>query len=842
MGEKLGRLIIRYRGLCLAGIALGTVLLGWKIKDVRFTSETIDLFPKSHPYVETFVKYAEVFGGANTAVLAIEVQRGDIFTGETLEKIRRVTRAVELLPGVNNYQVISIAQRKVKNITAEFVGGGNVRFKAEPIMFPDVPRTRPEIEELRETIRSDPRIFGTLVSSDSRAALVVAGFLEGALDPRAIHAGLKKIVKAEEDSSTRLYVIGRPVMLGHIMENYPQLVRLFVATLVAMALVLLLYFRSPRGVLMPLGTAALSAVWGLGFVGWLGHNFDPLVIVVPFIISARALSHSVQLIERFFEEHRARGDRKEAAARTFGGLWAPGLLAIVTDAAGVFLVFLTPIPLMQKLALMGGFWVMTFVVSDLLFNTVLLSYLPAPRPRPERAGGGVWGRILGVVSGWCLGRKRWAILGATLLVGGVGYWFARYLVIGDVHPGTPMLWPDSKYNQDTLHISRRFANTEILNIIVQGKECPAPPRDELLARHGCDEEGGRCYDDAALSCRRDEDCFGCDGKAGVCRTDRGRRCKKDIDCVARDCNPIKSPAVLQTMEFLQREMEMLPEVGSSASLAGILPGVVASMHGGDPKWELIPSDRFGAGSLVEQIISKSEPGDLTRFMTPDYQRAAVTLYLKDHKGETLRRVIARAKEFIAAHPLAEAEFLLASGYGGLLAAVNEVITASEVRVTALAFLMVFLCCAFTYRSITAGVIFLVPLFLSNYVTYAVMGALGIGLDVNALPVVSLGVGLGVDYGLYIVSRIIEEHRVKPDLAHAIAVSIATAGKAVLFTATTMVAGIVFWAWSFLKFQADMGILLAVWMCVSMLGGLILVPALIWTIKPRFITRGWGVSR
>ncbi|MCC6750275.1 MAG: MMPL family transporter [Deltaproteobacteria bacterium] len=836
MSERFGRLIVRHRGLSLLLILLATVLLGWKIKDVRFTSETIDLFPKSHPYVETFVKYADVFGGANTAVLAVEVQRGDIFTYETLEKIRRVTRAVELLPGVNNYQVLSIAQRKVKNITAEFIGGGNVRFKAEPIMFPDVPRTGPEIDQLRETVRSDPRIFGTLVSSNSKAALVVAGFLENALDPAAIHAGLKKIVKAEEDANTRLYVIGRPVMLGHIMENYPQLVRLFVATLVSMALVLLLYFRNLRGVLMPLGTAALSAVWGLGFVGWLGHNFDPLVIVVPFIISARALSHSVQLIERFFEECQAGKERKEAAAVTFSGLMAPGLLAIITDAAGVFLVFLTPIPLMQKLALMGGFWVLSFIVSDLVFNTVLLSFLSPPPAKPPRVKATLSDRLLRVVSGWCLGRARWAVLGTTLVVGGVGFYFARYLVIGDVHPGTPMLWPDSKYNQDTLQIARTFANTEILSIIVQGKECPAPPRAELLERHGCDEAGGRCYDDAALSCRRDEDCFGCELKAGTCKTDRGRRCAKDLDCVARDCNPIKSPAVLQTMEFLQREMETLPEVGSSASMAAILPGVVASMHGGDPKWELIPKDRFGAGSLVEQIISKSEPGDLTRFMTPDYQRAAVTLYLKDHKGETLRRVIAKAKEFIAAHPLAEAEFLLASGYGGLLAAVNEVITTAEVKVTFLAFLMVFLCCAVTYRSIVAGLLFLVPLFLSNYVTYAVMGALGIGLDVNALPVVSLGVGLGVDYGLYVVSRIIEEYRVDPDLGRAIDRSIATAGKAVLFTATTMVVGIVFWAWSFLKFQADMGILLAVWMCVSMLGGLILVPTLIYTLKPRFITR------
>jgi len=423
----------------------------------------------------------------------------------------------------------------------------------------------------------------------------------------------------------------------------------------------------------------------------------------------------------------------------------------------------------------------------------------------------------------------------------VGFIFASKLVVGDVHPGTPMLWPDSKYNTDTAQIAEKFSNTEIMNIIVEGKSCPLPPREELLEQHGCDDMGKTCYDDSEMSCTTHDDCFGCDPAKGWCKTDHGRQCKEDADCISRDCNPIKSPRVLATMELFEREMATLPEVGSSLSMASLIPGVESAMHGQDPKWEMIPGDNFGAGFLVEQIISKSEPGDLGAYMTPDYQRATISLYLKDHKGDTLRTVVAKAKAFIEAHPIEEAEFLLASGYGGLLAAVNEVITMSEARVTALAFLAVLLCCILAYRSFLAGFLFLIPLAVSNYVTYAAMGALGIGLDVNALPVVALGVGLGVDYGLYIVSRIQEEYQLKPDLEYAIRRAVSTAGKAVLFTATTMIAGIVFWAFSYLKFQADMGILLAAWMTIAMLGGLILLPALIYLIKPKFVTRGITVG-
>jgi predicted RND superfamily exporter protein len=833
METRIGRFIINNRWPALFFILVVTVVLGWKIPEVPVKSETIDLFPSNHPYVETFVKYQEVFGGANTALMAIEVTDGDIFNQETLAKIQRVTKAVEMLPGVNNYQVLSIAQRKVKNITVEFTQEGPL-FKADPIMWPDLPKTEQEVEKLREVIYSSPRIFGTLVSLDSKAALVVAGFLDNELDPPKIYGEMKKLAEAEEDANTRIYVIGRPVMLGHIAEQYPQLVKLFLLTLGAIFLTLLVYFRDVRGVAIPILTAVLSAVWGIGFIGWLGYNFDPLVIVVPFIISARALSHSVQLIERYFEEFRAKKDRKEAAVATFAGLFAPGIVSIVTDAIGVFLVILTPIPLMQKLAVMGGFWVISFVVSDLVFNPVLLSFVPPPKEKPQVGRPPLLDRLLEGVAGFCVGRGRWTVVGLTLVTGAVGFYFASGLVIGDVNPGTPMLWPDSKYNLDTEHIAQKFGNTEILNVIVQGKECPEPSREELMAAHGCNEELGNCFDDPSMSCTQDDECFGCDTGSGKCKSDVGRHCTRDIECISRECNPIKSPKVLQTMEALQREMETLPEVGSTSSVAGLLPSVISAMYASDPKWELIPHDRRDAGFFLGMIFSSSEPGDLSRYITQDAQRATVTMYLRDHKGETLRTVVDRTKAFIAANPLDEAEFLLASGYGGLLAAVNEVIAWSEIRVTALAFLSVFLFCALAYRSIVAGILFLVPLFLSNYLTYAMMGALGIGLDVNALPVVSLGVGLGVDYGLYVVSRIQEEFAVKPDLDFAVRRAITTAGKAVLFTAATMVSGIVFWAWSFLKFQADMGILLAVWMCISMLGGLILLPALISLIRPKFV--------
>jgi len=763
--DAIGKFMLRRRLPILVLILLLTAFFLWHALQVKVESPTIDLFPSDHQYVETFKNYKDVFGGAATVLIAVEAVDGDIFNVGTLEKIKRISKEIELLPGINNYQVLSLSQRKVKELRVHPESG----FLSIPLMWPDVPQTEEEMHKLRESVYTSPRYFGTLVSLDSKAALIVAGFFEEKFNPEETYRKIENIIALEEDSGTRIYAIGRPVMLGWILKQYPQIYKLFFLTLISIIAVLALYFRDLRGTLLPLSTAVMSAIWGVGFLGLMGYNFDPLVIVVPFIISERALSHSVQVVERFLDEYEGSRDRYLSSLNTFKGLFAPGMLAILTDALGVFLVFTTPIPLLQKLAIMGGFWVLSIIISDLVFNPILLSYLPAPKTIRNRHKGFLY-NLLVKVGGWSFGRQRIYVLGVTVALLAIGFLFARDLKIGDVHPGTPMLWPDSKYNQDTEAIAKRFGNTELLSVVVEGK----------------------------------------------------------------DRNSIKNPEVLRTMEAFQKKMESLPVVSGSSSIADYLPGIISIIHGSDPKWELIPDDPMEAGFFLEMIYTNSEPGDLDRFVTSGSQNANITLYLNDHKGETLRNVVKEAKDFIEKHPMEEAKFRLAGSYGGLLAAINEVVTYNQAKISILAFSIILVVTIAAYRSLWAGLFFLLPVIISNYLTYALMGARQIGLDVNALPVVALGVGLGVDYGLYVVNRIREEYAQSGDLQQAIVTGVSTAGKAVVFTAGTVIAGVAFWTLSFLRFQAEMGLLLVFWMVVAMLGSVTLLPALVYLLKPKFI--------
>jgi uncharacterized protein len=766
------RIILRFRWPTLALLAAITGFMAYAASGVRLRSRATDLFPATHPYVATFHEYSDTFGNANRVAVMVEVRQGTIFTTRTLQRIQRITRALEVFPGVNKNQLVSIASRKARTFKRDATGLHGVR-----VMWPDVPTTDAGVQHVRTKVLESVYLYGTLVSIDEKAALIATEFFESRFDPKRVYDELQKLVVRETDDDTSIHLVGRPVLLGSVLSQAPQLALIMLATGACMLLGLWLCFRNLSGVLAPTLAASMSAVMGFGFVGLGDATFDPLSLVIPFVITARALSHSAQMVSRFQDELARVGDRLEAAQRCAAALFKPGALAILTDAIGVLLIALAPIPLLQKLAAMGAFWLISIFLSGMVLTPILLSLLPVS-VRRQSAASRLVERALDAIGRLCTGPGRKAVFAFSAATLGLCLLLVRGLVIGDVHHGTALLWPDSTYNLDTARVAARFANTEQLTVVVEGASPEA----------------------------------------------------------------LKSAQILDTMAAFQEHMESLPEVGATTSIADLLPNLISVFHGEDPKWGLIPSNAAQLRYFLATLYTSGDRGDRDRYITPDHKNACITVYLHDHKGETLRRVIAHARTFIESHPLPGARFRLAGGYGGLLAAINEDVTEFDARITLAAFAAVFLCCVVAFRSLAAGVLFVLPLVAANYMTYALMAVAGIGLDVNVLPVVALGIALGVDYGLYLVQAIKDAFAVHGRVNDAVRDGLRSAGKGVLMTALIMLLGLVLWRFSFLRFQAEMGMLLLFWLSMSMLGSLFLVPAILVQFQPRFVfgaARGLG---
>lgn len=282
----------------------------------------------------------------------------------------------------------------------------------------------------------------------------------------------------------------------------------------------------------------------------------------------------------------------------------------------------------------------------------------------------------------------------------------------------------------------------------------------------------------------------------------------------------RSFETLTEMDRLSWHLEQVPGVQHTGSLADTVRAYTAGMFEGNPKWATV-SDNQG---LIDAQIGNAVSWN-SEFLNTRCNMLPVLAYLSDHKADTLDRVVQAASEFAEQNSTEDHQFLLAAGNAGVDAATNIVVKEANRKILLYVFAAVGLLCLITFRSWRAVIVALVPLILTSMLAEALMVYMGIGVKVATLPVVALGVGIGVDYAIYLLSAQLAFQRVGYPVAEAYRKALATTGKVVALVGVTLAAGVFTWAWSPIKFQADMGILLTFMFLVNMVSALILVPAL-----------------
>ena len=764
----------------LSVILLATVFFASRIPYLEMYSNFSDLLPQEHPYIQLHNDVKDTFGGANNVVIAISVEGGDIFNSDTLSRIHRLTLGVDSLPGVNHNLVRSLTHRTVRKTWLTEMGNMNSEAYYDPL-YPDM--TQEQLEQLRLDVMANPAVYGLLVSPDLRSALIRGTFNEGQLDYVEIFRQLGKLksdveqLRASESApGVHIYATGQPVLMGWVYSYLNQIMQIFFLTIGILLALLVAYFRSRiYGILLPLIGVLISATWGLGIVALLGYNLDPLTLVIPFLITARAMSHGIQLVERYYHEAHEAVDNHDAARRTFETLFRPGTLGIVSDAVGLLLISLGSSPINVKLGIYASIWAGTVVITVLIAVPLVLSLLPLSKvsgDAAENAQTGVFAALARFVTSK-QGSLAVLLLAFVVYVGG-GVLSSR-VQIGESEPGSPILYPDHDYNVSSQNINDNFPGSEEMYIVASTSE-----------------PGG-----------------------------------------------IKRPEVLRALQDLQIHMLKDPEMGGSKGIPDLVKQVNRILHNDDPRWSVIPDEASYVGGLMFAFMASSPiPGALKEFVDTDEQTANLVFFYKDHKGETLRRAIHMAKEWIddPANQVDGLEIRLAGGPIGVTAAINEAAFESNMVIIPAAMALIFLFVTLFYWSLHAGWLMFLVMTFCTVATYAYMGVVGIGIDVNTVPIIAVGIGVGIDYSIYMMDRVREETaRLHGDLEGGIRLAIATTGKAIAFTATALIGGVVMWAFvSDLRFQADAALLLVVMLMLNAWAAANLVPAWIVRFKPAFI--------
>jgi len=753
--------LFRHRLWVLLFFACCTAALGWQASQLRMDAAFVKNIPLAHPYMQTYLKHQQQFGGANSIMVAVEDRSGDIFNSEFFKALKEVHDQLFFIPGVDRSQVKSLyspSTRFTEVVEDGFTGG--------PVIPADFSTSPAGLQKVKENIEK-AGIVGRLVANDYSAAMISAQLLDfdpqtGApLDTLAFADKLEQQLRDKyQTPQIRIHIIGFAKMAGDVAEGARGVLLFFVIALLVTAAMVYLFSRSVLLTVLPLTCSLVAVVWQLGLLNLIGFGLDPMSILVPFLVFAIGVSHGVQMINAIRQRVSAGMTSKQAAAAAFRALLVPGGVALLSDTVGFMTLLTIDIGIIRELAISASLGVGVIILTNLVLLPLVISFVTL-RTAPTTSAvspAKVWQRLAGFASP----RYAWLIILLTVALYGFGLTQASRMQIGDLQRGAPALHESSRYNQDTFFITDHFAiTTDVMSVIVEA------------------------FPEA---------------------------------CTYHD--------VLQRIDDFEWYARNTPGVEFTASISSVARQVNAGFNEGNPRWLMLPRNPASLAQLVSQIPTTSGLLDGNCSVMPVY------LFLQDHKAQTIDGVVAKVKQLAADMDTDKVKFKLASGPVGVMAATNEAVAAAQLPMMLYVYGAVFILCLLSFRSLRATLAVIIPLYVVSTLAQALMTRLNIGLTVSTLPVIALGVGIGVDYGIYILSIMAQKLREGMPVQQAYLDALCERGNAVIFTGLTLAVGVSTWFFSALKFQMDMGILLTFMFLVNMLGAIIILPALAAVFWPK----------
>ncbi|MFM0385663.1 efflux RND transporter permease subunit [Paraburkholderia dipogonis] len=763
-GSLFERLVFNHRPIVIIICAILTVFLGFHASKLTINASFEKTIPSSHPYIQNYLSNEKDLRGlGNTVRIVVENTTGDIFDPQYLETLKKINDAVYLMHGVDRSWMKSLWMPIIRwtEVTEEGYSGG-------PVMPPDYNGSLESVTALRKNV-ARAGIFGTLVANDLRSSMITVPLLDfdartGApLDYRAFSHELEQKIRAEQTPTVKVHIVGFGKLVGDLMDGLGDVAQFFAASAAIATLLIFWYMRCVRSTVLLVSVSLVGVVWLLGLMQLAGYVLDPYSILVPFLIFAIGLSHGAQKMNGIMQDV-ARGTHKYVAARyTFRRLFLTGLTALLTNVVGFAVLMLIDIPIIKNMALQTSIGVCVLIVTKLILIPVVLSYIGVSKKAAARH----------VEESQTLNRRKMS-----------GWWGAL-----------------DRFTE------RRWA---VVAVTVFGAIGAVGFVASLQVRVGDLDPGAP---ELRKSSRYNQDDAYITGHYGLSS-------EQFAVIVKTPSNECATWSNLVGMDNLAWSLQQLPGVQAVVSLPEIVRHVTAGQFDGNGKWQTISRDQ----RVVDAAFSAAQVA------TPDVTNEScsvtpIVAYLTDHKAATLSRVLDTVVAYGKKYDSNDIQFLPAAGSAGIEAITNVVVQSANRTLLLLLYSAVILLCFITFRSWRAVIVALVPLVITSVLCEALMVALGIGIKVATLPVTALGVGVGVDYALYLLSVQLAFQRSGATLAVAYRKSVMFTGKVVGLIGFTLAAGVVTWAWSPIKFQADMGILLAFMFIWNMLGAVILIPAL-----------------
>jgi predicted RND superfamily exporter protein len=777
----LERLIFNNRPAVILICLLVSIFLFYQATQVRPSTSFEKMIPLSHPFIQNMMTHRNDLANlGNTVRISVEAKEGDIFTKEYMETLRQINDEVFYIPGVDRSGLKSLWTPNVRwtEVTEEGFAGGEV--------IPQTYDGSPEsMEELRSNVLKSGQV-GRLVANNFKSSIIDVPLLESYPDPndqgKLIKLDYQKFSHELEEKIRDKYQAQNPNVQVHI----------------------------------------------IGFAKKVGDLIDGLVMVVGFF----AIALLITFVLLYWFSWCIRSTVGVLITTLIAVGWQLGLMNLVgfgLDPYSMLVPFLIfAIGISHGVQKINGIALQSSGADNALMaarRTFRQLFLPGMIAILADAVGFITLLIIdiGVIRELAIG----ASIGVAVIV------FTNLILL-------PVAISYLGISKKAIERSKKDAVTEkpmwrLLSNVAHPNVAPFMVVLGLVAGISC-----FFYQKAYLQVGD------LDQGAPELRSDSRYNLDNDfiiknystssdvlvvmVKTAPEGCSAFKT---LSAMDELMWKMDNTKGVQSAVSMVTVSRQMIKGMNEGNLKWETLSRNQ----DVLNNSIARADG-----LYNADCSVAPVLVFLEDHKAETLKRAIGAVQDFAKTNNQDDLEFRLAAGNAGIEAATNEVISTSELTILALVYVWVAVMCMITFRSLPATICIVLPLILTSIMGNALMAFLGIGMKVATLPVIALGVGIGVDYGIYIYSRLESFLRAGLPLQEAYYQTLKSTGKAVLFTGLCLAIGVATWIFSAIKFQADMGLMLTFMFIVNMFGALLMLPALArFLIKPEKLVGKTGGS-
>ncbi|WP_298725133.1 MMPL family transporter [uncultured Pseudomonas sp.] len=763
-GSWAERLLFGYRFVFILLCLLATGWLGYKASGLSLNAAFEKMLPSNHPYIVNYLENrSQLAGAGNTLRIAVVSKDGNIFDAKYLEVLRKLTDELFLLPAVDRPYMKSLWTPAVRwtGVTEEGLDGG-------PVIPDDYDASPESLEQVRRNVERSGEI-GQLVADDLKSSIILVPLQEvrdakaAPIDYFELSRRLEGLREKYSSAGVDIHITGFAKLVGDLIEGMRQVLVFFVVAAAVCLAILFWYTRCIRSALVVLVCSLVAVVWLLGALASLGFVLDPYLVLVPFLVFAIGLSHGAQKMNGITQDIGRGVDRLMAARLTFRRLFLVGLSALICDVVGFAVLMVIDIPVIKDLAISASIGVAILIVTNLMLLPVLLSYVGVSQSAAARTAANA---VADLSDSGHVKHPVWAFL--------------------------------------DLFTRRKWASLALL-----------AGTGLALIGFGYSTQLKIGDTDAGAPELRPDSRYNRDNAFMVSHYSAS----SDVYVVM-----VKTPqfacahySTLRAVDQLELELSQVAGVEATKSLAGLAKVSATGMNEGSVKWFEIPRNQ----DMLNSIITRA-PREM---FNQKCDLLSIYLYLRDHKADTLDGVVRAVEDFAQRNNSTEYRFLNAAGNSGIEAATNIVVKEANRKMLLLVYAAVIIISLVTFRSWRAVLCAILPLMLTSVLCEALMVWLNIGVKVATLPVIALGVGIGVDYALYIMTVMQRYLRDGVSLSEAYYRSLLFTGKIVVLTGVTLGIAVATWYFSPIKFQADMGILLAFMFIWNMLGALVLLPAL-----------------